>query len=43
MVLELVTGEKLSGEAMYVGKRNIGGFCLKNLVIVFADAHTFNS
>lgn len=41
VVLESVTGEKLSGEAMYVRELNIGGFGLKNLVIVFADAHTF--
>jgi predicted aspartyl protease len=41
VVLESVTGEKLNGEYMFVRELTIGGFGLKNLAIVFADAHTF--
>jgi len=41
VVLESVTGEKLNGEFMFVRELSVGGFVLKNLAIVFADAHTF--
>ena len=41
VVLESVTGEKISGEYMVLRELSIGGFGLKNLAIVFTDAHTF--
>lgn len=37
-----VTGEKLNGDYMFVRELKIGGIVLNNLVVVFADAHTFN-
>lgn len=39
--LESVTGDKIEGDYMYVRELEIGGITLKDLVIVFADAHTF--
>jgi predicted aspartyl protease len=39
--LESVTGETMSGDYMFVRELDIGGVTLKNLAIVFADAHTF--
>ena len=39
--LETVTGEKIAGEFMFVRQLEIGGVTLRNLLIVFADAHTF--
>jgi predicted aspartyl protease len=39
--IESVTGEKISGDYMFVRELDIGGVTLKNLAIVFADAHTF--
>jgi predicted aspartyl protease len=39
--LESVTGEKISGDYMFVKQLNIGGIGLNNLAIVFTDAHTF--
>jgi predicted aspartyl protease len=39
--LESVTGDLLNGDYMFVRELAIGGLTLKNLAIVFADAHTF--
>ena len=39
--LESVTGDKISGEYMFVRELKMGGVGLNNLAIVFADAHTF--
>jgi predicted aspartyl protease len=39
--LESVTGDLLNGDYMFVRELEIGGLTLKNLAIVFADAHTF--
>jgi predicted aspartyl protease len=39
--LQSVTGETLKGEFMFVRELEIGGVTLKNLAVVFADAHTF--
>lgn len=39
--LQSVTGETLSGDYMFVRDLDMGGIGLKNLAIVFADAHTF--
>ena len=39
--LESVTGEKIGGEYVFVRELEVGGIRLKNLPIVFADAHTF--
>lgn len=39
--LESVTGEKLQGDYMFVKEVEIGGVTLRNLAVVFADAHTF--
>jgi predicted aspartyl protease len=39
--LESVTGGLLNGDYMFVRELEIGGVTLKNLAIVFADAHTF--
>jgi predicted aspartyl protease len=39
--LESVTGDLLNGDHMFVRELEIGGLTLKNLAIVFADAHTF--
>lgn len=36
-----VTGEKLTGDYTYLKELEIGGVTLRNLAIVFADAHTF--
>jgi predicted aspartyl protease len=36
-----VTGDKITGEYMFIKELNIGGVGLKNLAVVFADAHTF--
>lgn len=41
VVLESVTGDKINGDFMSVKELQIGGVTLKNLAIVFADAHTF--
>ena len=39
--LESVTGETITGDYMFVRQLDVGGVTLKNLAIVFADAHTF--
>ena len=39
--IESVTGEILPGEYTWVKKLEMGGVTLKNLAVVFADAHTF--
>jgi len=39
--LESVTGEKITGDYMFVRELDIGGIGLNNLAIVFTDAHTF--
>ena len=39
--LQSVTGDLISGDYMFVRELHLGGVTLKNLVIVFADAHTF--
>jgi predicted aspartyl protease len=39
--LESVTGERITGDYMFVRNLTIGGVDLNNLAIVFADAHTF--
>jgi predicted aspartyl protease len=39
--LQSVTGSILTGDYMYVRQLEIGGLTLRNLAIVFADAHTF--
>jgi predicted aspartyl protease len=39
--LESVTGEKITGEYMFIRDLEIGGIVLKNLPVVFAPAHTF--
>jgi predicted aspartyl protease len=39
--LQAVTGEMISGDYMFVRELEIGGVTIKNLAIVFADAHTF--
>ena len=39
--LQSVTGAILTGDYMFVRELDIGGLTLKNLAIVFADAHTF--
>jgi predicted aspartyl protease len=39
--LQSVTGAVITGDYMFVRELNIGGLTLKNLAIVFADAHTF--
>lgn len=40
--LQAVTGEMISGDYMFVRELEIGGVTIKNLAIVFADAHTFH-
>jgi predicted aspartyl protease len=40
--LQSVTGALLTGDYMYVREMEIGGLSVKNLAIVFADAHTFH-
>jgi hypothetical protein len=39
--LQSVTGDMISGDYMFVRRLEIGGVTLKDLAIVFADAHTF--
>ena len=39
--LQSVTGDFINGDYMFVRDLEIGGVALKNLAIVFADAHTF--
>jgi len=39
--LQTVSGDKLAGEFMFVREIEIGGVTLRDLLIVFADAHTF--
>jgi predicted aspartyl protease len=39
--LQSVTGEMISGDYIYVHELVIGGITLKNLAVVFTDAHTF--
>ena len=39
--LESVTGQKITGDYMFVRELSIGGVSLSNLAVVFADAHTF--
>jgi predicted aspartyl protease len=39
--LQTVSGDKLVGEFMFVKSLEIGGVTLQDLLIVFADAHTF--
>jgi len=39
--IQSVTGDTISGDYMFVRELDIGGVTLKNLAIVFADAHTF--
>jgi len=36
-----VTGEKIIGDYMFIRELNFGGIGLKNLAVVFTDAHTF--
>jgi len=39
--LQTVSGDKLAGEFTFVRQLEIGGVTIKDLLIVFADAHTF--
>jgi predicted aspartyl protease len=39
--LESVTGQKISGDYMFVRELELGGIQLQQLAVVFADAHTF--
>lgn len=39
--LQSVTGERITGSYMFIRDLEIGGIGLKNLAVVFADAHTF--
>ena len=39
--LESVTGEKITGQYMFIRNLELGGIGLKNLAVVFAPAHTF--
>jgi len=39
--LQSVTGERINGDYMFVREIKIGDVGLKNLAVVFADAHTF--
>ena len=41
VALQSVTGDLIVGDYMFVRELNIGGVTLKNLAIVFTDAHTF--
>lgn len=41
MELLSVTGEKISGDYMFINELTIGGIRLANLAVVFTDAHTF--
>ena len=40
--LQSVTGAILTGDYMFIRRLDIGGITLRNLAIVFADAHTFS-
>ena len=39
--LESVTGQKVTGDYMFIKQLTIGGVGLTNLAVVFTDAHTF--
>ena len=41
VVLESVTGEKIVGDYLFVKELEIGGITLRDLAVVFTDAHTF--
>jgi len=41
MELLSVTGEKITGDYMFINELTIGGIRLANLAVVFTDAHTF--
>jgi predicted aspartyl protease len=41
VVIESVTGEKVTGDYMFVRQLDVGGVGLNNLAVVFLDAHTF--
>jgi len=41
IVIESVTGERVSGDYTFVRDLQVGGVDLKNLAVVFVDAHTF--
>jgi predicted aspartyl protease len=41
VTLESVTGDKIPGDYMFVRELDVGGIGLRDLAIVFADAHTF--
>ena len=36
-----MTGDKITGDYMFIRELDLGGVGLNNLAIVFADAHTF--
>lgn len=40
--IQSVTGETITGQYAFVREFDIGGIQLKNLAVVFADAHTFH-
>jgi predicted aspartyl protease len=40
--LQSVTGAKIQGDYMVIREMKLGGIDLNNLVVVFADAHTFS-
>ena len=40
--IQSVTGQSISGQYAFVREFDIGGIQLKNLAIIFADAHTFH-
>jgi predicted aspartyl protease len=41
VVLESVTGDKITGDYMFIRHLTIGGIGLTDLAVVFTDAHTF--
>jgi hypothetical protein len=41
--LQSVTGQSIPGDYMFIKEVDIGGLTLKNLAVVFADAHTFHT
>lgn len=41
VILQSVTGAMVTGEYMFIRELEIGGLSLKNLAIVFTNAHTF--
>lgn len=41
VTIESVTGEKVTGDYMFVSQLDVGGFALRNLAVVFLNAHTF--